>query len=273
VEWFRSRISQSEYFAALFVIGCANGVALRVIQSVSDSGWINAVAMTFGVSVIVWIGAALGIGLVLKDYGDRLSRIDLLVGAIFIVSTILPVGGASWLAVTALCLYLLVFSPVSSSRSRGAMILLSLTVPMLWGPLLFRCFSETILGIDAYLAGQMLGTTQAGNIVSFADGSGNLVILPPCSSMANLSLVVVCWVTMSQAVGHRWTPKDLVWCLLAGVAVVMTNITRLSLMGLNEQSYLALHGPTGALVVNVILVCLMAGICLIGLRREVFSRI
>jgi hypothetical protein len=153
------------------------------------------------------------------------------------------------------------------------MVLLSLTVPMLWGPLLFRCFSETILGIDAYLTGQLLGTPQAGNIVGFADGGGNLVILPPCSSMANLSLVAVCWVTMSQTVAHRWSPKDFVWCLLAGIAVVMTNVTRLSLMGLNERSYLAVHGPTGALVVNVILLFLMVGICLIGLRREFFSRI
>jgi hypothetical protein len=273
VERFRSRISRSEYFAALFVIGYTNGIASRVIQSVADNGWMNAVAVTFGVSVIVWIAAALGIGLILKDCGDRVSRIDLLVGATFIVPTILPVGGASWLAVTALCLYLLVFSPASSSTSRGAMVLLSLTVPMLWAPLLFRCFSETILGIDAYLAGELLGTPHAGNIFGFADGAGNLAILPPCSSMSNLSLVVVCWVTMSQAVAHRWTPKDLGWCVLAGVAVVMTNVTRLSLMGLNQRSYVAVHGPTGALIVNAILLCLMVGICLMGIRREVLSRV
>jgi hypothetical protein len=273
VERLRSSISRSEYFAALFVIGYANGVASRVIQSVADTGWINAVGMTFGVSVIVWIAGAVGIGLVLEDCGDRTNRIDLLVGATFIVLTMLPIGGASWLAITALCLYLLVFCSHSSSRSRGATVLLSLTMPMLWGPLLFRCFSETILGIDAYLAGQLLGTPQAGNIVGLADGGGILVILPPCSSMANLSLVVVCWVTISQAVAHRWSPKDLVWCLLAGIAVVMTNITRLSLMGLSERSYLALHGPAGALVVNAILLCLMLGICLFGLRREVLSRL
>jgi hypothetical protein len=66
------------------------------------------------------------------------------------------------------------------------MILLALTVPMLWSPLLFRCFSETILEVDASLVGRMLGTTQAGNMVRFADGSGELVIFPACSSIANL---------------------------------------------------------------------------------------
>jgi hypothetical protein len=33
---------------------------------------------------------------------------------------------------------------------------------------------------------------------------------------------------------------DLLWCLAAGAAVVMTNAARLSLMGLNERSHLAL---------------------------------
>ena len=273
LERFRSSISRSEFFAALCVIGCANGFASRIIQSVAHYGWTDAVISTFGISVIVWIACGVGIELVLRDGGDRLNRLDLPFGAVFLSLSALPGSGASWLSVTALCLYMLVSSADSSSRRRGATILLSLTVPMLWSPLIFNCFSETILGIDAYLVGQLLGSPQIGNIVRFAGGGGELVILPPCSSIANLSLVVVCWVTMSQALAHSWTSRDLVWCFLAGAAVVTTNVTRISLMGLSEQSYLTVHSSTGDLIVNVILFCLVIGICLLGLRREVFARI
>jgi hypothetical protein len=269
----RSLMSRSEYFAALCIVGCANGIGSKIIPAVAGQGWTQAVVSTFGISVIVWIAGFIGIGLILKDCDDRISTADLALGVMFLFLVALPVGGASWLAVTALSLYMLQHSATSSPRRRGAIILLALTVPMLWSPLLFRCFSETILGIDASLVGWMLGTTQAGNMVRFADGSGDLVILPVCSSIANLSLVFLCWVTISQAVGHRWTSRDLIWCFLAGASVVATNITRMSLMGLSEGSYYAVHSSLGDFTVNMIALCLTVGFCVLGLRRDLFARL
>jgi hypothetical protein len=241
--------------------------------AVAQKGWIDAVVSTFGISAIVWIAGVLGIGLILKDCGDRISAADIAVGAIFLLLVALPGGGASWFALTALGIYLLLPWTPSSSRHRGAMILVTLTVPMLWSPLLFKCFSDTILGMDSFLVGELLGTPRSGNMVRFADGGGDLVILPGCSSIANLSLVVVCWGTMSQMVAHRWNSRDLAWCFLAGASVVAINVTRVSLMGLSERSYLTIHSPTGDLIANVIMLCLLIGFCLLGLRREVLSRV
>jgi hypothetical protein len=269
----RSSMPRSEYFAALCILCCANGIAPRVIQAVAQRGWADAVLSTFEISVIVWVAAAIGIGLVLEDIGDRMSATDLAVGGLFLFLSVLPGGGGSWLALTLLSLYMLRHSTASSPRRRGAMILLALTVPMEWAPLLFRCFSETILGVDASMVSRMLGTTQDGNMVRFADGSGDLVIFPACSSIANLSLVLVCWVTLSQAVGHRWTLRDLVWCFLAGASVVATNVTRISLMGLSEWHYQTVHSGLGDLIANVIAFCLTVGVCALGLRRELFPRI
>jgi hypothetical protein len=266
-------MSRSEYFAALSIVGCVNGIGSKVIQGVAGQGWAEAVLSTFGISVIVWIAVAIGIRRVLDDYGDRISAADLAVGAMFLFLVALPVGGASWVALTALSLYMLQHSATSSTRRRGAVILLALTVPMLWSRLLFRCFSETILGIDASLVGRMLGTPQVGNLVRFADGGGDLMILPTCSSIANLSLVFLCWVTMSQAVEHRWRSRDLIWCFLAGASVVITNVTRMSLMGLSEESYHAVHSPLGDFTVNMITLCITVGICALGLRRELFPRL
>jgi hypothetical protein len=269
----RSSMSRSEYFAALCIVGCVNGLGSRMIQAAAERGWVEATFYTFDISAIVWFAFIIGIELVLKDCGDRITTTDLAVGAMFVPLVAIPVGGASWLAVTALSLYMLQPAVTASSRQRGAMILLALTVPMLWSRLLFRCFSEIILEIDASLVSRMLGTAQAGNVVRFADGSGDLVILPACSSLTNLSLVFVCWVTMSQAVGHGWSSRDLIWCFLAAASVVITNVTRMSLMGLSEWNYQALHGPLGNFTTNMIALCLMIGFCAMGLRRELLPRI
>ena len=86
---------RSEYFAALGIVGCANGIISRVMQAVAGHGWVEAVLSTFEISVIVWIAGVIGIGLVLKDIGDRISATDLAVGAMFLFLAVLPGGGGA----------------------------------------------------------------------------------------------------------------------------------------------------------------------------------
>ena len=109
---------------------------------------------------------------------------------------------------TLLCLYILVSSSEPSLR-RGAVILLATTVPMLWSRLLFQFFANLILEIDASLVCWLLGTRRTGNLVEFADGNGVLAILPSCSSLANVSLAFLCWITVSQIVCHKKSAYDL----------------------------------------------------------------
>jgi len=158
------------------------------------------------------------------------------------------------------------------SRRTGAIILLATTVPMLWSLLLFNFFANFILGIDASFVGWLLGTHRTGNVVDFADNSGALVILRPCSSLANMSLAFLCWVTISQSVRHRWSPRDALWCLLACMSVIAVNVTRMSLMGLSQWHYQAVHNQWGDTVSNLIIVGLTIGISLLGVRHELFSR-
>ena len=89
----RSSMPRSEYFAALCIVGCANGIISRVMQAVAGHGWVEAVLSTFEISVIVWIAGVIGIGLVLKDIGDRISATDLAVGAMFLFLAVLPGAG------------------------------------------------------------------------------------------------------------------------------------------------------------------------------------
>jgi hypothetical protein len=265
------QVSRGEFFAALLTLGCVNGLGSQVIQSVNKHGWADALSNTFEISAIVWLSCIAGISITLRARTGEVRSPDVAVGAGFLFLVILPIGPLSWLAVTALCLYIQATTNDPSLR-RGAVILFATTVPMLWSRILFHFFANAILQVDASLIGWLLGTQRTGNLVEFADGSGLLVILPPCSSLANVSLAFLCWVTVSQFVCHKKSAYDILWCLLACGSVVAVNVTRMSLMGLNLLNYDGIHNRWGDAVVNTIILSLTIGFCVLGVRRELFSR-
>src|ERR1700678_4410254 len=146
---FQSLMPRSEYFAALCILGIVNGIGWRAIQSVASQGLAEAVFSTFDVSAVVWIACAIATGFLLEDRGDSVTKIDMAVGGAFLVLVALPIGSASWFALTALGLYLVLIAGAATARWRGAIILIAITIPMLWSKVLFRFFSEFILQIDA----------------------------------------------------------------------------------------------------------------------------
>lgn len=265
------QVSRGEFFAALLILGCVNGLGSRMIESVDQLGWADALLSTFEISVIVWLSCIVGISIILRDRTSEVHSADFAVGAGFLFLVFLPIGPLSWFAVTALCLYIFVSTNDPSLR-RGAVILFATTVPMLWSRMLFQFFANTILQIDASLVSWLLGTHRVGNLIEFKDGSGLLLILPACSSLANVSLAFLCWVTVSQFVGHKKSAYDILWCLMACASVVAVNVTRISLMGLNLSSYNGIHNRWGDAVINMIILGLTIGFCVLGVRRELFSR-
>jgi len=150
---------------------------------------------------------------------------------------------------------------------------LATTVPMLWSRLLFQFFAKLILQVDASLVGWILGTERTGDIVGFADGSGVLAILPGCSSLANVSLAILCWVAVSQLVSHKQSAYDLLWCVMACISVVAVNVSRISVEGLSQWHYATFHSPWGDAVGNTIMLGLIVGCSVLGVRREFFRRI
>jgi hypothetical protein len=266
-------MSRDEFFAVLFILACVNGLGSQIVHSVRLSGWADALLSTFGISVIVWIACFRGTRLILQERTDKIRSADLALGLPLLLLIALPIGRLSWLAITILSLYALLFGDPSSSRRRGALILLATTVPMLWSVLLSRYFANFILEIDASLIGWLLGTGNVGNVVRFADQSGSLVITPYCSSLANVSLAVLAWVTISQWLPRRSSPKDLYWCFFAATSVVAINVVRISLMGLSQMHYEAVHNQWIGAIANLLTLGLTVGFCLLGVKREFFSRV
>jgi len=263
-------MSRGEFFAGLYVLGCANGVAEDIVRSARAGDWSGGF---LNISVIVWFAAFAGIALMLRDRADEIHMPDLAVAAVFLMLVLLPVSPASWAAVTGLSVYVLLLTEGGgAARGRGAVILLALTVPMLWSRLMFHFFARPILDTDAWMVSSILGTYQVGNMVRFADDSGFMVVFPDCSSLKNVGYAFLCWVSIAQFAGHKWSPKDVLFCLAACAAVTVVNVTRISLMGLGHAYYLAIHNQWGDMVANTIILCLTIGICVLGVRRELFPR-
>lgn len=266
------RPARGQVFASLYILGCANGLFAKAMLSVHRLGWSDAVFGTFDISVVVLVACFIGLSFVLSDNTGALNLVDVAVATLLLLLVALPIGAMSWLAVSLLSLYILLLRRSTQLQRRGAIILLAVTVPMMWSRLVFDLFANFILGVDAFLVALMLGTGRSGNMVEFADGSGALAIFPSCSSLANVSLAMLCWVTVSQSVPHKWRVQDILWCLLACSSVVAVNVIRMSLMGLSTAHYETLHTPLGETVSNIVLLILIVGISILGVRRDAFAR-
>ena len=88
-----------------------------------------------------------------------------------------------------------------------------------------------------------------------------------------MSLALLCWVTITQWVRHRWVAKDVFWAALACLTVITVNVTRISLMGLSHRHYEYIHSSWGDLVTGSIMLALMVAVTVLGARREIFSRV
>jgi exosortase/archaeosortase family protein len=264
-------LPRNELFAGLYVVACANGLLGRTIYTLNLEGWYGALT-GFEINVVVLAACFAGVYLIAAGSRDRIGTLDLVVALAFLGLVSLPIYALSWVAVTGLSFYILIFANDGAERRRGALILLALAVPMLWSRLLFQFFARPLLELDATMAAWLLGTERTGNLVRFADDSGYMLITPACASWANITFAFLCWIVVSQWVNHRWRSIDLLWLFLACASVVAVNVTRIALTGQSQESFQLIHNQYGEMVLGTVFLCLIIGFSVIGARREVFHR-
>src|SRR5262245_12116908 len=98
----RSALPRNELFAGLYLLGCANGLLGRFIQSASFDSWMGAIT-GLDINVIVLFACFAGISTLLaanQTQPDEIRPADLAVTAVFLVLVALPIFALSWLAVT-----------------------------------------------------------------------------------------------------------------------------------------------------------------------------
>ena len=227
-------MSRDQFFCGLFILAAANGLEGLVVGTVVKQGWSDALLGLFGISAVVWI-ACFAASVLL--YGSRLDEAittpDAVIGLGVLAMTILPFARLSWLALTALSLYMLCVSPARSPRRRGALIALAVTGPMLWGPALLEVFGPAILQADAILVSTVIGTDHVGNVFSVQWEAAACPRIPsrftrrvlPCMACRSLF-----WLGSRSAntLGGAWSARHLAWGLLAALSVLAVNVSRLS---------------------------------------------
>jgi hypothetical protein len=264
-------LSREKLLSAVLSIGLANSIAQKVYFRVAEDGLLVSIFKTFDISVIVWIAAYLGVSLVVHGKHKPSSRLDWRFCGAAIAVILLPSSNASWLAVTILSLYIVVTSRFDNSTRRGATIIFALTVPMFWSKQLFTLLSGWILQADAILVSTLVGMKRVGNTIELSDGNGQLWIASGCSSLANLSLAVLCWTVFAQYIDPSKSGRANWIGAIACVLVVGINVGRLCLIALMPENYGLLHGPIGATLVGWMTTLAMVGVFLFGLRRELIA--
>ena len=168
------------------------------------------------------------------------------------VVNVLQAKSTVWVSCTAVSLYLWVMHPGDARVRAAAAVLLALAVNGLWAPLFFRTFSYPILLADAVMVGGALFLLQEGtswlgtNIIGTSSGH-RVLIYGPCSSFHNISLGLLCWVSLTMLARPRWVRNDLSVASMVVMTVILLNTARLYLIALSPDaaSYNYWHGGSG----------------------------
>ncbi len=137
--------------------------------------------------------------------------------------------------------------------------------------MLFDFFAFPLLQADAALVGGLSNLTQPGmgwaqTIVGTPEGH-SVFIYGPCSSFHNISLGLLCWVTITKLTRTDWIVKDVLVALAVCAIVILFNGTRLYLMALGPDYFTYWHDGFGqhlfswATVFGVLLMSLCGAIC------------
>lgn len=268
-------LNRTELFLLAAVLLCANALLPTIAAGIANHGVVVSIANTFDVSAVVWAAIYIGLGFVLRMPTAPITFLDKVAIAAAILASVLPLGIATWVALSALGLYLILTGRRGSPafQTRAGWVLLALTVPMFWSKRLFNLMSEFFLSIDAILVSSITHTERISNLVAIPGGTGYLEIAAPCSSMANVSLAILCWVLFSQTNNVRWSPRNILWCLAACASVMSINIIRISLIGYFPWHYELLHGPIGNTTASWLSIFASITICYFGVRRAAVSQI
>src|SRR5262249_38221181 len=110
-------ITRNEFFAVLYILGCANGLLGRIIQSIQFSDWEGAIT-GIDINAIVLLACFAGISLIIEKDGEPVRRWDVVVAIPFLLLVSLPIFPLSWVGVTGLSLYILMFANRNADRVR-----------------------------------------------------------------------------------------------------------------------------------------------------------
>jgi hypothetical protein len=196
---------------------------------------------------------------------------DVMVCALLSLCLLLPTSRSLWIAATGGALYLGIFSAGDRKLRAAGIVLAALSVQQFWGHMLFELFSFPLLRAETAAVGSILDVTGAGatwqqNVIAVPSGHA-IVILSACSSFHNISIALLCWVTISRLRALHWCLRDVAFGALIAGSVVVLNGSRLYLMALSNDLYTYWHQGAGSQIFAIGVSLLVLLLSLLGSRR------
>lgn len=261
-------INRCSLLACVFAIGFFNSIAGEIYAAVVEDGLLNSVLKTFGISVIVWVSAFIAFEIIGRGSKNQPSRLDWLISGGAVGCFMLPSSPLGWIVLSLFAAFTVLTSGDDEQVRKGALIFGAIAVPMFWSRLLFALFSGWILQADAVLVSLIVGMDRAGNTIQLPNGNGQLWIAAGCSSLANISLAILCCSVFLQYVKSPKIIHVVSVVAITCLAVVAINVARLCLIAVFPDQYGLIHGPIGASLVSCLTTLAMVGICMVGFRRD-----
>ena len=110
----------------------------------------------------------------------------------------------------------------------------ALAIQEYWGHIIFDLFALPLLRAETAVVGTSVQALRAGtmwrdNVITGPSGFG-IIVYSGCSSFHNLSLAMLCWLTVSKLRNQNWRSRDLLTGCAIGATMIACNVARLCLM-------------------------------------------
>jgi hypothetical protein len=175
---------------------------------------------------------------------------DFLVIAALCLLVFLPTTRMIWVAAVGIAIYLWIFNGGDPKLRAAGIVLAALSTQEFWGHVFFNVVALPLLRAETAAVGTMLETARPGtvwqdNVITGPNGFG-IMIYTGCSSFHNLSLAMLCWLTVSQFRHQNWQIRDFVIGGVVGGTIILLNIARLFLMAWDIDLFHYWHDGIGA---------------------------
>lgn len=229
-------------------------------------GLVHSIAQTFGMSVVIWAALYLAITRALDSQSSVYHRYDWVLIPVTATTCFVPSGAVSAFCQIIVSLYIIATTRPIEPLHKAGWISLAATVPIYITKKIMTFSGQYIVLFDAFFVSLVTGTQQTENLVAMPTGQGSLLIAPGCSSLANVSSAMLCWVLFTQSRNIQWTYKNLYWCAAACASVIAINIARISAIGFFPDYYYLLHDGLGAILANWLSSIVAIWVCHLGTR-------
>jgi exosortase/archaeosortase family protein len=196
---------------------------------------------------------------------------DLLVTAVLCLLLLLPMPRAIWAAALGIAIYLFIFDDDDLRLRSVATVLAGLSVQQYWGHIFFNLVGFPLLRAETAAVGTILaavrpGTVWQDNIITGPNDFG-IVVYDACSSFHNVSLALLCWLTVSRWRYQCQWRRDLVMIGIVAGTMILLNLFRLCLMAWDQGLYDYWHIGAGADIFAIAASLIVLSIALYGSQR------